>query len=424
MYHILVYPNITYQRNLEKDSYVVVLSNVIKELNNIRDDLKFTIISPSFIKSLKFINTNQVILPLPTYPNQMRTHFDSTKILNLIDWKNRSYDIVWSHLPEHTLQLKNLFYNMTNEVPVFIGYSHWFEVPENTYYRKTMLTANLFGILEMEKCMVNSEWLKDLIIRRSQKILSKDLVKQLQEKIIIGYLGSDEHNIKPRKPNEKILVFNHRDNKYTGFREVVAILDKLWEERKDFSLLTTLVTLRRPYTKTVNITDRTEYLNELSKCYAGIGYFKNYSAWSISTTDGLSVGVPYLLPNGYCYPEMVGNEYPLLFNNKKQFIKKLNFILNNKSFRDRVSREVYEKSKTFTWKKRIDSFNDLINQAIFKLPILKKRTEVYYKMANFIRKDPNITKKELCKKMNWGLHISWNGYKNMLRKDNLEIKNG
>ncbi len=32
-YKILVYPNITYMRDLEKDSYVVVLRNVIKELN-------------------------------------------------------------------------------------------------------------------------------------------------------------------------------------------------------------------------------------------------------------------------------------------------------------------------------------------------------------------------------------------------------
>ena len=32
-YNILVYPNITYMRDLEKDSYVVVLRNVIKELN-------------------------------------------------------------------------------------------------------------------------------------------------------------------------------------------------------------------------------------------------------------------------------------------------------------------------------------------------------------------------------------------------------
>ena len=45
-YKILVYPNITFMKDLEKDSYVVVLRNVIKELNKVRDDIFWTILSP------------------------------------------------------------------------------------------------------------------------------------------------------------------------------------------------------------------------------------------------------------------------------------------------------------------------------------------------------------------------------------------
>ena len=80
-YRILVYPNITYMRDLEKDSYVVVLHNVIKELNKIRDDIHWTILSPmrlakDEIKSLQFENTTQLQIEYPSYPNAMRTHFD------------------------------------------------------------------------------------------------------------------------------------------------------------------------------------------------------------------------------------------------------------------------------------------------------------------------------------------------------------
>ena len=60
-YNILVYPNITYQKDLEKDSYVVVLCNIIRELNKIRDDIYWTIISPIQIDSLDFNNTEQII---------------------------------------------------------------------------------------------------------------------------------------------------------------------------------------------------------------------------------------------------------------------------------------------------------------------------------------------------------------------------
>jgi hypothetical protein len=107
-YKILVYPNITFQQDLEKDSYVVVLGNIIKEMNKIRDDLDWTILSPELIPSLQFDNTEQLIVPQLTYPNSMRMSFPFKEVLKAVDWKNSDYDIVYSHLPEHTGQLKKL----------------------------------------------------------------------------------------------------------------------------------------------------------------------------------------------------------------------------------------------------------------------------------------------------------------------------
>ena len=170
-YKILVYPNITYQKDLEKDSYVVVLCNIIKELNNIRNDLHWTILSPQLINSLNFENTEQIILPLPSYPNAMRTHFDFKTIIREIDWKKKHYDIVYTHLPEHTLQLKNLLYNNTNINPLFIGYTHWTEFPEITNYEMTMMDVNILGLLEMEKCGINTQGQKNLIIKMQKNIL-------------------------------------------------------------------------------------------------------------------------------------------------------------------------------------------------------------------------------------------------------------
>ena len=41
---ILVYPNITFLKDLEKDSYIQVIKKQIKLLNEIRDDLWFYLI--------------------------------------------------------------------------------------------------------------------------------------------------------------------------------------------------------------------------------------------------------------------------------------------------------------------------------------------------------------------------------------------
>ena len=54
--------------------------------------------------------------------------------------------------------------------------------------------------------------------------------------------------------------------------------------------------------------------------------------WSISTTDGLSQGVPYVLPNKLCYPEMVGKDYPLLYE-EKDFLSTIENMLDNPSLR-------------------------------------------------------------------------------------------
>ena len=114
-YKVLVYPNITYLKDLEKDSYVVVLGNIIRELNKIRDDLHFTIITPAFIESLAFKNTEQLALSRKNnkaflgYPNSMRMDFPFKEVFNHIRWKENDYDIVYSHLPEHTGILKCFF---------------------------------------------------------------------------------------------------------------------------------------------------------------------------------------------------------------------------------------------------------------------------------------------------------------------------
>ena len=140
---------------------MIVIKNIIA---NSREDIHWTLLTPKYIDALNFENLEQRILNLPTYPNAMRTHFNVFEMEKVIDWKNDDFDIVYSHLPEHTLQLSNFFRNKTNMRPRIIGYSHWFEVPENTNYDKTMFLMNIIGILQMEECGVNSIWLKDLVL--------------------------------------------------------------------------------------------------------------------------------------------------------------------------------------------------------------------------------------------------------------------
>ena len=413
-YKVLVYPNITFMRDLEKDSYVVVLKNVIEELNKVRDDIHWTILSPYEVKSLIFPNTMQIPINLPSYPNAMRTHFNHKELMKVIDWKKNDYDIVYSHLPEHTLQLSNMFANETNINPKFIGYCHWYEVPENTAYAKSMLMHNIAGTLEMEECGVNTEWLKDLIIEKAQQVYHPSVVSELDNIIQPHYLGVDDistgHEYKP-----KTILFNHRDNEYTGWASFVKNMDKLWEKRQDFKVYLTLADLDRPYAERVKLHSRTDYLDFVRSMHMGVGCFKKYSAWSISTTDGLSQGVPYVLPNGMCYPEMVGEQYPLLYKGDSGFISTIEYMLDNPQAREEANSYLAPKLEGFRWSNRVNKWFG--GWKHFDELKVMSDTESYKRMVDHIHKKKSVSKKELLEHMGWGVRISFSEYRYRLRME-------
>ena len=412
-YKILVYPNITYMKDLEKDSYVVVLRNVIKELNKVRDDIFWTILSPEHVKSLAFDNTEQLLINLPSYPNKMRTHFDVTEILKVIDWRNQDYDVLYSHLPEQTLALSNMFLNSTNISPKMLGYCHWFEVKENSNYEPTMLAQNLLGVLEMDECGVNSEWLKNFVIEKSRELFNDKQVKRLKSIIKPHYLGIDD--VSPKHEYEpKTILFNHRDNDYTGYSWFVKQMDELYKERQDFKVFTTLTNLDRPYAERVKLHDRKEYLNFVRKMHMGVGCFKTYSAWSISTTDGLSQGVPYILPNKLCYPEMVGKDYPLLYD-EKDFLSVIKNMLDNPNAREKANSYLEPKLPDFKWSGRVLKwFNNW--EQIEDLRVIKD-TEAYQRILEFIHRRKSVSKKDILEHLGWGVRVGWSSYRNRLRTE-------
>ena len=417
-YKILVYPNITYMRDLEKDSYVVVLRNVIKELNKVRDDIHWTIMSPGDIKSLTFENTTQIPINLPSYPNAMRCHFNYNEIKANLRWKHTDYDVMYSHLPEHTLNMTNLLENDTNISPKYVGYCHWYEVDENTNYGKRMLMDNYNGMLEMEECGVNSIWLKELVLEKAKKYYNDDIISKLDKIIQPHYLGIDKINNVEIPTKKKTIIFNHRDNYYTGWSWFIEMMDTLYKQRQDFTVYTTLADLDKPYAKRVKISDRDEYLDFIRSMHVGGGTFQKYSAWSISTTDSLSMGVPYILPNKLCYPEMVGKEYPLLYNGKDEFLQKINGALDDDGSVDKAKTYLKTKIQEFPWASRVPQwFNGWNFLQPDAFDMIGDKSESYTKIVDFIHKKKSVTKKEILDFLGWGVRISFSPYRNKLRTE-------
>ena len=425
-YKILIYGNYTYRKNLEADSLVEVLRHVIPFMSK-QQKIHFTIPIPEYVESLNFPNVEQIIYKQPTYINTMRQHFNATEFMKVVDWRHNDWDIVYTHLPEHSLQIANCFHNATNIEPKIIGYSHWFEVPENAPYGDGMpdyrvnpsnnpvrsIDLSVAGLLVQQECGVNSDWLKQLTIKEASKHYNQEVLDDLQKIIQPHYLGVDRINIR-KEYKDKTVIFNHRGAGYTGWAWFCEAMDEIWSERQDFKVYTTMASPSpsREWHEKVNLAGRDEYMDFLSTMKFGVGTFEDYSAWSISTTDGFSVGVPYLLPNKLCYPEMVAvadEPYPYLYDGREDFKKKFKEMLDNP-----IEYDTENVAKHMVWEERISKwFNNWEN--VFDLKPMGD-TEGLQKCVDFIKKKGVTTKHEMITEFGWGYRVKFNNYRNALRE--------
>lgn len=415
-YKILVYPNITFQKDLEKDSYVVVLGNIIKEMNKLRNDLHWTIISPKLISSLQFDNTEQLIVPQLTYPNSMRMSFPFKEVMTAIDWTRNDYDIVYSHLPEHTGQLKNLLYNTTNISPTIIGYTHWTEFKEITNYEYQVgLVFNIIGLLQQEKCGINTEAQKQLVLKNAREHFNDDVIKQLDEILEPHYLGWETPNYEKQTTDKNIIVYNHRPHTYKNYPWFLQQMDKLWEQRQDFEVWVPLADSKEKQYMTIDKYDRFGYFSKLSSCKVGVCCKQKYEGWAVSATDGMSVGVPYMFSDDGSYHELA-DDAGIYYKDSDEFLTLMNKVLDDENFRNEYSEKSLQRFENSKWDKQILKINDMFQTAIDNLHE-SKETDSYKQILKIIKDKKSVTKRDITDELGWGIRIAFNSYRNRLRNE-------
>ena len=234
---ILVYPNITFAKDLEKDSYIQVIKKQITLLNEIRDDLWFYLILPKEVPSLVFDNVTQLIVYLPTHSPTMRAHFDTEAIKKVLP-REYDFDLVMCHLPEHAYDLKNVLYNKTQHVPKFFGYAHWFDFKEVVNWPMDSFNKSMIGLLEYDKCYINTQHQKEMVLKQAEEIFNSDTLYKLSNILEVQHIGVDSKDI-VLDINEKTfkkIVFNHRPETYKNYKDFLELMDKLYEQRQDFKV--------------------------------------------------------------------------------------------------------------------------------------------------------------------------------------------
>jgi hypothetical protein len=326
---VLVVPNYTHfgpSKDINRDSFLLVFKSFIE---NTSTDVIYHLPyphnnRPGIINKFEHPNVEMFDMGhLTSFAPKMRVDYPYRFFQRML--QDYEYDYIWSHLPEWTNGIAvTRIYNKTQ--PIY-GYCHWWEIKENGARDKNSFINNIQGILQMKTCGVNSKWVKKLVLKRAKDYFNDDVISKLDTIIQPHYLGCDPY--KKGKEKTPSILFNHRDDDYTGAEWFFKEITKIWDKYKNFEVLTTLKDRQEPWVRYVGNSDRDIYLNNISEAVFGVGAFKNYSAWSMSVTDGLSVGVPYLLPKGLCYEEMVKSSCHL-YEDREELLMLLDMLFGGR----------------------------------------------------------------------------------------------
>ena len=427
-YQVLCVPNITSQAALDKDSYVLVMENVIKELNKIRDDLFFHIPITKYTKRLDFDNTKQYIFKMPSFPNAMRGHYSFYQWNEVLNAKKIEMDVIWSHLPEQTTNIKNHCHNIySQDIPV-IGYSHWIENSEFApNWKTTFYHNNITGMLQMDKCGLNTQTQIDALLEEAAEHYSQKTIDKLRDIMIPLYLGIEQDKISKsvKTDTDKVIVFNHRTKEYRGWKRFIKIIQELRNQRQDFKVFCSMIdpTGIQMLKKSFNDmsffdfdgpADRDEYIAKLENCRVG---FHGGTRWAMSSQDGLCKGIPYVYELGKETGELFGNQMESGFKTTDEAIDLFNRMLDDNDWRNEQSQLALDHcSNVHTWGNRIVPFNDMITEAIDKqLSDVIKSGDKKDDIVNFVKKHKMVDTQTMSDYLGWGKQIGFRRYRNYLR---------
>ena len=410
---ILVYPNITFKKDLASDSYIQVITNQIKLLNEIRDDLWFYMILPEPVPSLQFDNVKQWYVDFPSYPPAMRSNWAVDTMKKMFDGR-MDFDLIMSHLPEHTHQIVNTMYNLSHHMPPVFGYAHWFDVKEVVAWNKDSFLQNITGLLEYDRCYLNTQHQKDMVLNQARETFNDATIERLNSILTVQHLGVNREDIvsEINETPEKIIVFNHRPDTYKHFKEFISVCDELWKLRQDFKVWVPL--LAKPNREYV-ITDKGDkswYYNQLKNCYVGFSPKQKYGGWSVATTDGMMNGVPYIMYNDTYYKEL--HPQGDFFDNDRDALMLLNTYLDDPRYRNEEAEKALDCIQTsLIYKDKIVEMNNYMNDLLSRQKVMGD-SEKLKEIIEFIKKSKSVTKYEMTKFVGWGRGIKWTPYRRAL----------
>ena len=311
-------------------------------------------------------------------------------------------------------QIVNKLYNVTHHTPLVFGYCHWFDVREVVAWPKDSFLQNITGLLEYDRCYLNTQYQKDLVLNQARETFNDTIINKLDSIFTVQHLGVNQEDVVSNinETPEKIIVFNHRPDTYKHFKQFMGVMDNLQQIRQDFKVWIPL--LEKPNRDYVITTkgDKQWYYKELQKCYVGFSPKQKYGGWSVATTDGMMNGVPYIMYNDTYYHEL--NQMGVFFDNDHDATMLLNTYLDDPQYRNEEAKKAVSWiSNNLVYKNEVSKMSSYMDELLLKQKVMGDSDKLK-EIIEFIRKNKSTTKKDIMNFVGWGRGIKWTPYRRAL----------
>lgn len=228
-------------------------------------------------------------------------------------------DVIINNQPEIAANLRVWANNQRRDNPLIYSFFHWLDCDESREFSEALggyFWRQYDGYLASDAVYIHREYGIDLFLR---EIETKNLPCKLDK--IRPYTpppttyGEEPFELPEGK---KIILFNHRLNNTTRWKEVLDACSTLWEKgTRDFVLwltdengsgfLRNADSLRKyPFVIIKSVPDKS-YGYLLRNAHFAICNHRGYSTWNMAVIDAINVGCFSMLPLDRVYEQMFGD---------------------------------------------------------------------------------------------------------------------
>ena len=270
-----------------------------------------------------------------------RAYFNGKALVKWMDTRSQDFDFIFNHQPELLYNIYNSMlsgrYGSTVEA---FNFFHWVDCsksqpidgyPEGFFRQLEGINLSYRSYFH---CPVSMDYMKSNWDKKRYTISGID-DEVMKEKINYFPLGIGEFPPPERissPPNKKILVFNHRWNNSTGINKLIEYTEDL--DKDEWLVWVTDENAKKPlagkpapkwmYVK--NLPSGGAYRSLLERSVGTLCFVDNYMTWNLSVQDAIKLKKPSLAYKHPTHEYVLGQDYPLYFNDKESFHKLLNNI--------------------------------------------------------------------------------------------------